>query len=101
MAERGLGEKPFAFWAATAKARHLGGGPCLVQKDQSVWLKPHFQLAHARPFVARLFDVGPILLAGPQSFFETITGPNQPTRKGSRICLLAPLKPAQRPIPAW
>jgi hypothetical protein len=26
-------------------------------------------LAHARPFLARLFDVETILLAGPQSFF--------------------------------
>ena len=69
MSERGLGEKPLAFPATAAQARHLGGGSGLVEEDQSVRLKPHLRLANAGPFLARLLDVGAILLAGPQSFF--------------------------------
>jgi hypothetical protein len=35
-----------------------------------VWLKPHDRLARRGPFLARLLYVGPIMLAGPQSFME-------------------------------
>jgi hypothetical protein len=34
-----------------------------------VRLKPHDRLARRGPFLARLLYVGPIMLAGPQSFF--------------------------------
>jgi hypothetical protein len=33
-------------------------------------LKAHLRLANADPFLARLFDVGAIVLAGSQSFME-------------------------------
>ena len=69
MSERGLGEKPLAFRATAAQARHLGGGSGLVHEDQSVRLQPHLRLANAGPFFARLFDVGTIVLAGAQNFF--------------------------------
>ena len=69
MSERGLGEKPLAFPATAAQARHLGCRSGLVEEDQSMRLKPHLRLANADPFLARLSDVGPILLACPQSFF--------------------------------
>ena len=69
MSERGLGKKPLAFQATAAQAGHLGGGSGLVQEDEPVRLKPHLRLANAGPFLARLLDVGAILLAGPQSFF--------------------------------
>lgn len=35
------------------------------------WLKPD-RLARRGPFLARLLDVGPIMLAGPQSFLRNI-----------------------------
>src|SRR5580692_6583466 len=54
---------------AAAQTRHFGRGSGLVQEDQPLRFKPHLRLAHARPFLARLFDVETILLAGPQSFF--------------------------------
>jgi hypothetical protein len=57
------------FQAAASQARHLGGGSGLVKKDQPVRLKPHDRLARQGPFLARLLYVGPIILAGPQSFF--------------------------------
>jgi hypothetical protein len=69
MAERDLGKKPLAFGATAAQAGHLGGGSGLVEEDQPMRLKPHLRLANADPFLARLFDVGPIVLAGSQSFF--------------------------------
>jgi hypothetical protein len=71
MAERGLGETPLAFPATAAQARHLGGGSGLVEEDQSVRLKPHVRLANPGPFVARLFDVGAIVLACPQFFNDS------------------------------
>src|SRR4029077_5141040 len=52
------------------RRRHLGGRSGLVQKDQPVRLKPHDRLARQGPLLARLLYVGPILLAGPQSFME-------------------------------
>jgi len=44
-------------------------GSGLVEEDQPMRLKTHLRLANADPFLARLFDVGPIVLAGSQSFF--------------------------------
>ena len=35
-----------------------------------MWLKPHDRLARRGPLLARLLDVGPIVLAGAQSFME-------------------------------
>ena len=69
MSERGFGKKPLALRAPAAQARHLGGRSSLVQEDQPVWLKPHDRLARRGPLLARLLDVGPIVLAGAQSFF--------------------------------
>ena len=70
MSERGLGEKPLAFPATAAQACHLGGGSGLVEEDEPARLKPHLRLANAGPFLARLLDVGAILLACPQSFLK-------------------------------
>ena len=58
------------FGLRPSQARHLGGGSGLVQEDQPVRLKPHDRLARRGPFLARLLYVGPIMLAGPQSFME-------------------------------
>ena len=69
MSERGFRKEPLALGATAAQARHLGRRSGLVQEDHPVWLKPHDRLARRGPFLARLLDVGPILLAGPQSFF--------------------------------
>jgi hypothetical protein len=69
MSERGFRKQPLALEATAAQARHLGRRSGLVQKDQPVWLKPHDRLARRGPFLARLLYVGPIMLAGPQSFF--------------------------------
>ena len=55
-----------------------------------MWLKPHDRLARRGPFLARLLYVGPIMLAGPQSFlFEAIANADEPTRKRGGIDLLA------------
>ena len=69
MSERGFGKEPWPFGRTAAQARHLGGRSGLVQEDEPVGLKPHDRLARRDPFLARLLDVGPIVLAGPQSFF--------------------------------
>ena len=69
MSERRLGAQPLALQAAAAQARHLGGGSGLVDEDQPMRLKPHPRLALGLPFLARLADVGTILLAGQQRFF--------------------------------
>jgi hypothetical protein len=61
----------------------------LVQEDYPVWLKPHDRLARRGPFLARPLDLGPIMLAGPQSFFEAIANADEPTRKRGGIDLLA------------
>ena len=69
VAERGFGAKPLALQAAATQARHLRGGPGLVQKDPPVRFKPHSWLPRGRPLLACLPDVGPILFAGQQRFF--------------------------------
>ena len=69
VSERDFRKQPLPPQAAASQARHLGGRSGLVQKDQPVRLKPHGRLARQGPFLARLLDVGPIMLAGPQSFF--------------------------------
>ena len=69
MSERGFRKQPLALEATAAQARHLGRRSGLVQEDHPVWLKPHDRLARRGPFLARLLYVGPIMLAGPQSFF--------------------------------
>ena len=69
VSERDFRKQPLPPQAAASQARHLGGRSGLVQKDQPVRLKPHDRLARQGPFLARLLDVGPIMLAGPQSFF--------------------------------
>ena len=45
-------------------------GSGLVEQDQPMRLKTHLRLANADPFLARLFDVGPIVLAGLKAFME-------------------------------
>ena len=69
VSERDFRKQPLPLRAAASQARHLGGRSGLVQEDQPVRLKPHDRLACQGPFLARLLDVGPIMLAGPQSFF--------------------------------
>jgi hypothetical protein len=66
--------------AAAAQARHLGGRSGLVQKDQPVRLKPYDRLARQGLFLARLVYVGPIMLAGPQSFMEWPAPPSDAVR---------------------
>src|SRR5271166_6164971 len=80
MSERGFRKEPLALGATAAQARHLGRRSGLVQEDHPMWLKPHDRLARRGPFLARLLDVGPIMLAGPQSFFEAIANADGPTR---------------------
>ena len=70
VSERDFRKQPLPPQAAASQARHLGGRSGLVQKDQPVRLKPHDRLARQGPFLARLLYVGPIMLAGPQSFME-------------------------------
>ena len=55
--------------AAATQARHLGAGAGLVNEDEPVSFEPHLRLTLGEPFIARLPDVGSILLAGQQSFF--------------------------------
>lgn len=69
MAEGGFRSQPLTFGAATAQARQLGRCPCLVEKDEPMWLKPHPRLALIDKGLARFFDVWPVLLACQQSFF--------------------------------
>ena len=69
VSERDFRKQPLPLGTAASQARHLGGRSGLVQEDQPVRLKPHGRLARQGPFLARLLDVGPIMLAGPQSFF--------------------------------
>jgi hypothetical protein len=85
MPKRGFGAKTLAPRAAAAQARHLRGGSSLVQENQSVRFKPHLRLPHNRPFFARLSDVGAILFAGHQRFFEAIAVADQPTRERGGI----------------
>src|SRR5271165_4483967 len=89
MSERGFRKEPLALGATTSQARHLGRRSGLVQEDHPVWLKPHDRLARRGPFLARLLYVGPIMLAGPQSFLEAIANADEPTRKRGGIGLLA------------
>lgn len=86
MSERRFCEEPLTFRATPAVARHLGRGSGAlraslpsgrIDEDQPLRLKPHLWLALICPFFARLDDVGPVLLAGPQSFFEAIAGSNE------------------------
>jgi hypothetical protein len=69
VSERDFRKQPLPPQTAAPQARHLGGRSGLVQKDQPVRLKPHDRLARQGPLLARLLYVGPIMLAGPQSFF--------------------------------
>jgi hypothetical protein len=68
MPERSLGAQSLALQATSAQSRHLGGGSRLVQEDQPLRLKPHPRLPRQGPFLARLLDIGPILLTGQQFF---------------------------------
>src|SRR4029077_10172975 len=70
VSERDFRKQPLPLRAAASQARHLGGRSCVAQKDQPVRLKPHDRLARQGPFLACLLYVGPIMLAGPQSFME-------------------------------
>ena len=69
MSKRCLGLEPLALCAATTRARHLGVGAGLINEDEPVSFEPHLRLTLGEPFIARLPDVGSILLAGQQSFF--------------------------------
>jgi hypothetical protein len=44
MPEGGFGSEALALEAASARARHFGGGPGLVEEDQPVGLEPHLRL---------------------------------------------------------
>ena len=64
-----LGMQPLALQATSAKPRHLGCRPGLVNKHQPAKGLPHPRLAMLNPFAARLANVWPVLFAGPQCFF--------------------------------
>jgi len=66
MPMRRFAKKPFAAFAASAGANHVGRGAGLVEKDKLAWIKPVLRVF---PIGPRLGDVGPILLAGVQSLF--------------------------------
>jgi hypothetical protein len=69
MSERGFRKEPLALGLRPRRRVILVIRSGLVQEDHPVWLKPHSRLARRGPFLARLLDVRPIMLAGPQSFF--------------------------------
>ena len=69
VSKRCLGLEALALCAATTQARHLGAGAGLVNEDEPVSFEPHLRLTLGQPFIARLPDVGSILLAGQQRFF--------------------------------
>jgi len=52
--------------AAAVEARHLGGGPCLVDKDEALWIEVSLSGAPCRPIA---HHVGTLLLAGVRGFF--------------------------------
>src|SRR6266480_4300292 len=56
--------------------------PRLVSRcrDQPVRFKPHPWLPRGRPLLARLSDVGPILFAGQQRFFDAVAVADEPAR---------------------
>lgn len=85
MAERDLGEKPLAFGATAAQAGRFDGGSGLAEEDRPMQLKAHLRLANADPFLARLFDVGPKVLAMSRRVFEPAAGANEPARQRSGI----------------
>ena len=49
------------------RARHVGLRPGLIDEDQTSWIKPALVTL---PLGAPAGDVGPLLLAGAQAFFE-------------------------------
>ena len=55
-----------AAWAAAIKARHVGLGPGLIEKDQPMRIQPGLQFA---PGTARLGDVCTRLLGGSERLF--------------------------------
>jgi hypothetical protein len=69
MPEGGFGSEALALQAASARARHFGGGPGLVEEDQPLGLEPHLRLPLSPPFLSRLADVGAIAFAGQKRFF--------------------------------
>ncbi len=83
MPARRLGAQPLALLVAAAKAGHLGRGPGLNEKDQTVRFKPHLRLADHDPGLARPFDAGVILFARQQSFFVAIAVADEPARERS------------------
>lgn len=60
MAVRHAGAEPLAATAATVVARHVGGGPGLVDEHQALGVEIELAL---EPRLAPLYDVGPALLA--------------------------------------
>jgi transposase len=70
MSEGGFGSEALAFQAASARARHFGGGSGLVEEDLPVGLEPHLRLPLSPPFLSRLADVGAIAFAGQKRFME-------------------------------
>jgi hypothetical protein len=65
---RHLGNQAGAASAASVAAGHIGLGPGLIDEDQAPRIKPALILL---PSSAAAGDVGPVLLAGMQAFFET------------------------------
>jgi hypothetical protein len=81
MPERRLAAEPLTLRAAAAQTGHFGCRSGLVAKDQPMRLKPHARPACGGPFLARRFDVGTILLARQQGFFEAIAVADEPARQ--------------------
>ena len=62
--------QPFAFWRASVAARHVGGGPGLVDEDQL--LRIEIELAF-EPDLATLQDVGALLLGRVRGLFLSVS----------------------------
>ena len=61
-----LADQPLTDRAASISARHLGAGAGFIDEHKSFGIKVRL---HRFPALARLGDIGPLLLSGVQSFF--------------------------------
>jgi len=66
MAVRNLGMKPLAAAAPSPKRRHIGLGPSLVEKDETLGSKPCLKTL---PYGPPASDIRTLLLAGRDAFF--------------------------------
>ena len=74
MAVRNLGMEPLAAPAPPPKRRHIGLGPSLVEKDETLGGKPCLKTL---PYGPPASDIRTLLLARRDAFFEAKTFPPQ------------------------